>query len=534
MFDNNPKNNLKKARRDNNSSNPMLNIPRYDSFGNPVPNRLMAADLGSTFNPMFTLNLYEQTPQEFGGDEDIRALAEMFGLANSQPQQVVVNSFNQNGVRPDGLGNVPPPPMFMAIPNMANLNMGVNNPAHEAVNPQPRQVVRVQQVRPEIPTQQAKPAELSKRIRQGQHVPKVPQFSRVHMAQSAHRVGFLQDFTSIQQQQQMMHEQLMQQARLMQQAGQLQQPVPREDLTEEQKQQQIDKLKAQWKDNAMNRDIDDKIVFSLWDRYGHIQSLAPTTIDQVGWAAKRFCSYLKNTANSGGIKSPKKQDVLDFIGSLRLSKDNTTRIEFRTAIDTLSLLKTFFKFLKKLEIYNNITEGLGIRNIRRMYGYQVAKDIDDQQQQAVPQIDQSQNVAELKKVWTDHAIDCDIDDEIVFYLLKKYGNLRLSSEGTINSIKSVAKRFCSYLRKTPNSGGIENPTSQDVLNFIRSLMLGEDETNPITFVSARNILYALKPFFKFLKEFGIYKDDITKNLGSDNIQNMYDHGTPFHGQKRGQ
>ena len=116
MFYNNPKGNSKKSRRGNNSSNPMLNIPRYDTFGNPVPNRLMAADLGNAFDPMLTPNLDKQAAaQEFGGDEDIRALENIFGATDLQSNR---------------MPQLPPIPQLPPVPQMTTIPRSQGNYSH--------------------------------------------------------------------------------------------------------------------------------------------------------------------------------------------------------------------------------------------------------------------------------------------------------------------------------------------------------------------------------------------------------------------
>ena len=122
MFDNNPKDNSKKSRRGNNSSNPMLNITRYDTFGNPVPNRLMAADLGNTFDPMLTSNPDKQAAaQEFGSDEDIRALENMFGATDLQPKRM-------SQLPP--VPQLPPIPQLPPVPQMTTIPRSKGNYSH--------------------------------------------------------------------------------------------------------------------------------------------------------------------------------------------------------------------------------------------------------------------------------------------------------------------------------------------------------------------------------------------------------------------
>ena len=540
----------------------------------------------------------------------------------AKPSAAATNAAADNSIHEEV---IPQPQQVGTEPSAAATNVVVDNSIHEEV--QPQEVIRVPQDRPRLSPQQAQLAEIRQRIRQGLYVPQVPRISRVHMAQPAPRTIGRQDFASTLQQQLIMHEQLMQQARLMQQAGQLQQPEP---LTEEQKQQKIAELKKQWGGLAIHCDIDDDRVFKFWKKYANMQLWTPGTISTLKSIAKKFCAYLKNTHNSGGIQHPKTQDVFDFIGSLRLEEDSTKPIKFNYAKTILSQLKPFFEFLNDVGIYNNdIAKGLNTENLCRVYGednnqnnpqpdqvQEIANDaadnsiheevipqpqqvgtepsaaatnvvvdnsiheevqpqevirvpqdrprlssqqaqmaevrkrirqgqyvpkapkvsrvhkakpapkaMDPQQQQLIQQIEQAQSVDDLNTIWKNLATDYDIDDGIVFKFLKKYANMKSWAPSTIPNIGSNAKRFLSYLRNNPNSGGIEKPTAQDVLDFIGSLRSNEDETKPIEFSYANSILSYLKNFCKFLKDIGIYKDDIAEDLTGENLHIIYGHQT---------
>ena len=386
----------------------MLNIPRYDSFGNPIPNRLMAADLGSTFDPMLAPNLDEQaSTQEFGSDEDIRILAEILGLASNQPQQVQVD-----------------------------------NPAHEAVNNQPRQARRVQQVRPELPTQQELMAELRRYIRQGRYVQQAPRISRVHESPKAPGVV----------------------------GAQQQQPAPNDSLTEAEKHQKIDELKKQWNNLAMNYDIDDDAIFTLFEDYEYINSCAPRTILGIKSAAKRFCSYLRGNHDSGGIKNPQTQDVLNFIESIKSGEDGTEHVKFESAADLLSKLKPFFQFLNDFKLCKtDITKDLQPKDIRKIYG----------QETSMARI-RRKEFKNIMKPYSQHTLDPK--------LFKKY--IR-NTDNKYPIVKKTMLQFSDYLAKE----NILQPGPNDVTMFLAknpSLLKGS--------LSIQRFVKSLKEFFKQTSE----------------------------------
>ena len=146
--------------------------------------------------------------------------------------------------------------------------------------------------------------------------------------------------------------------------------------------------------------------------------------------------------------------------------------------------------------------------------------MDPQQQQLIQQIEQAQSVDDLNTIWKNLAMD----DDRVFKFLEKYANMESWAPSTIPNIESNAKRFCLYLRKTPNSGGIKDPKPQDVFDFIGSRRSREDSTKPVNFGSAQAMLSQLKPFFEFLNDVGIYKNNIARDLNTENLRRMYGEG----------
>ena len=332
----------------------------------------------------------------------------------------------------------------------------------------------MQQVRPEVPPQQAKQAELRKCIRQGQHVQQVPQFSRVHMAQPAPIARQPQNFTQAQQQQQMMHEKLMQQARLMQQAGQLLQPPPKakksKDVIDPQKKQQVEALNKKWTDLAIHCDIDDDRVFEFWKEYCGIFLRPESTVISTKSVANGFFSYLRKTSNSGGIKHPTSQDVLDYIKISKLNKNKTDSLILNNSRSALSVIGIFFKFLKDVGIYtDDITENLHTRDIHQMYDYETSHVCRKRQ-----------NFKAIMRKYSKHTLDLNLFDQYV-----------KSIDNTHPVIKELILQFRDYLAHK----GTVRPGPDDVTKFLvneQSLIKGRN--------SIHRFINHLKAFFKYTSE----------------------------------
>ena len=88
------------------------------------------------------------------------------------------------------------------------------------------------------------------------------------------------------------------------------------------------------------------------------------------------------------------------------------------------------------------------------------------------------------------------------------------------------------MRNAPNSGGIKHPTSQDVLDYIKISKLNKNKTDSLILNNSRSTLSVISTFFKFLKDVGIYTDDITENLHTRDIHQMYDYETSHVRRKR--
>ena len=413
------------------ASNEVVNSVNHEEVI-PQPQQVQAEPIAAASNEVVNSVNHEEIPQPQ------QTQAEPSAATSNE----VVNNSIPNWVRPAVFGNVPPPPMFMAIPNMDNLNMGANNPVNAAAAPLPQQVIHVPQDRPRLSSQQAQMAEVRKRIRQGQYVPQVPRFSRVHMAQSAPNA------MSTPQQQLIMKEYLMQQVRLMQQAGQLQQVVPNQPrqvvlqqlIQQIEQAQSVKDLNKIRKNLAIHCDIDDEIVFEFLKKYGSIQSMEQDTISSIKSNAQSFCAYLRNTPNSGGIQNPTPQDVLEYIASLRSEEDSTKPIKFKTAKPILSNLKSFFEFLKDIGVYNNnITKGLTDGNLYIMYRHETS-----------PVCKRRKDFWKVMKQYPNHTLDLRLFEQYI-------DNINVKAP----IVKKALLKFKNYLANK----GILQPSPDDVTMF---------------------------------------------------------------------
>ena len=73
-----------------------------------------------------------------------------------------------------------------------------------------------------------------------------------------------------------------------------------------------------------------------------------------------FIKYLKEKS----ISTPSRKDILDFIGNRRMVDD----ITFGTALNLLSSIRLFFRFVSEFGIYDDVSFGLKQMDIRKIYG----------------------------------------------------------------------------------------------------------------------------------------------------------------------